>query len=210
MECLRPLDTLFLNPAENHTPALAVSPQLSPDSPLAFVGSMEVNDGDWTKQHSIPNAFMASAPHHPLWLLPLSSGMRRVSADKDWGLTDVEMDVGTTSSLDVNVDTETMTGPVALLNAIHSYRSSIIERHTTSLTDLIHPVLKRYVDLAPPHHDVVVLEPAIIYPFSWAIEESNQRGEVYRHCRAARGYAFDPLRCQGTSTRPSVNSGLRA
>ena len=209
MECLRPLDALFLNPADYQSPKLSVSTHLTPESPLAFVASMEVNDNDWTVRHSIPNAFMASTPHHPLWLLPLSNGMRRLLADKDWGLIDANTDVDTSSSSDANVDTETMTGPVALLSAIESYRSSIIEKHPTSLTDLIHPILRRYADLAPHHHNVVVLEPAVIFPFSWAVEGKNQRGKVYRHCRAALGYAFDPLRCQGTSTCIFADEGHR-
>lgn len=193
MECLRPLDTLFSEPLENVSPLYP--PGETSSASLAFVGSMEVNPDDWTTPHSIPNAFMASTPRHPLWLLPLSKILRRMGADRAGHLHGEAMP--TTDEIDAYVGTESITGPVALLNAVHAYRSWM--GHTASAlttTDVVDPALSTSLDLAPRHHATIVFDTPIIYPFSWAIEP--HMSPVYLHCRASGGLfaQFDPVRCQ--------------
>ena len=214
LECLRPLDSLFTNP---------INESLSPDYPLpsdyhsadasstslAYVGSMNAIPDDWTMDHSIPNAFMASVPRHPLWMLPVSSVLHRFGAEEDgrvkkklrlWGL---EME---------DVGTERITGPMPLREAVLLYRSVMNDQregedgergvgggeHSGSSRAFpgLAPVLKPYVDSAPPRHQVAVFENAIIYPFSWV--DDSQPG--YKYCRASNWFDFDALRCQGEST----------
>jgi len=183
---------------------------------------MEVNSDDWTTPHSIPNAWMASTPHHPLWLFPLSNVLTRLGADgygklptegTGWWKDLVEELPG------VREGVESITGPVALLDAVKSYRKWMGHEHSTrnlnggeidiaERTDSakrdnnnnnpFSPSLQKYANIAPKSHEVIVFDSAIIYPFSWAAENGNRKGEVYKKCRAAPKIGgFDPIRCQG-------------
>ena len=214
LECLRPLDSLFTQP---------ISESLSPDYPLpshyhsadplstslAYVGSMNAIPNDWTMEHSIPNAFMASVPRHPLWLLPVSSVLHRFGAEEDGRVRRKAKLFGSNTE---NLGAETMTGPVALREAVLLYRSVIdlqleeeggeeggeVGGQLASPRTLpgLAPVLGPFADAAPPRHHVAVFDHAIIYPFSWV--DDSQPG--YRYCRASNWFDFDALRCQGEST----------
>lgn len=158
---------------------------------------MEVKDDDWTSAHTIPNAFMASTRHHPLWLFPLSNVLRRYGADDFGHLNQTETAWWKSIVEELpgqQEDTEKITGPVALYNAVKAYREW---KNATSGLDQepFFPTLIEHAKLAPDSHEVVVFNSATIYPFSWATEDPY--GKVYKHCRAAPGLDFDAIQCQG-------------
>ncbi|KAL8292534.1 hypothetical protein RQP46_001146 [Phenoliferia psychrophenolica] len=149
MECLRPLDTLL-----NHTTisAAAESAQLVfphtaaslPSLPLHLIfGQMS----DWPeKANSVPNAWIASTPHHPFLLLFL----RQISSPSD------------------DPAPEGKTGPSALHRALAEYRETH-QDGTNLIQHLLEPPhpssesLRHLSSLYNVQHDITILPPQIMY-----------------------------------------------
>jgi hypothetical protein len=87
-----------------------------------------------------------------------------------------------------------MTGPEALLRSVEGYRSHI-SGETGMIAGGIHPSLELMMEKSDKQHEVIVFDPGVIYPFSWSTTE--EAGLVHQSCRAAPGYPFDPIKCQG-------------
>ncbi|KKF95425.1 Inositol phosphoceramide mannosyltransferase 3 [Ceratocystis fimbriata CBS 114723] len=150
-DCLRSSNVIFENYSTPYDTAahVVVGEDESPNR-MAFFGRMGT---DKQFEHSIPNAWMASTPGHPFFLIPLESVLKRFSREKQWA--DLPEDV---------------TGPVALRQAILKYRKHYawqkspealekhMERHIFAGPYKKRPDLKHTVQLL--HHNV-------IYPFSW-------------------------------------------
>ncbi|KKF93016.1 Inositol phosphoceramide mannosyltransferase 3 [Ceratocystis platani] len=151
IDWLRSSNVIFENHSAPYDTAahVIVGEDESPNR-MAFLGRMGTDE---QFEHSIPNAWMASTPGHPFFLLPLESVLKRFSREKQW--TDLPEDV---------------TGPVALRRAILKYQKHYIwekspealendmERYISAGSYKMRPDLKHTVQLL--HHDV-------IYPYSW-------------------------------------------
>jgi inositol phosphorylceramide mannosyltransferase catalytic subunit len=149
-ECLRPFDRMLSSQIATQVSTLqeSASPSESPLTPLyqhAFFGRM---GPDPNHEHSIPNAWMASTPRHPFFMLPLEGIAQNLYSG-------------------YNHFVEGLTGPVALRYQIWMYES-----HYNYGRDLI-PYLrttvmnKTYFETYDLRHSVTVLPPEMIYPFSW-------------------------------------------
>jgi hypothetical protein len=190
------MDDILDFPHEYASPTYPAEPSIPLDindqSPmLAYIGSMEVGDG-WLKDHGLPNAFMASRPRHPLWLVTLShvtksEGLRRSSAQNS----------------DDEFAAESTTGPIAMMRAVERYRS--MQRLGTPVIDMIDPLLHDMGSRAGNVHNLVVFDTGVIYPFSWASEMTNIRAHKQspesverislQHCLAQKGSSFNAEQC---------------
>jgi hypothetical protein len=143
---------------------------------LAVFGRM---GNDTTSPNSIPNAWMASTPGHPFFLLPLLSARAEVAKSRnllqrpwyDWP------------------SAEQMTGPVPLREAILRYEKSRqgLGRRATRLAAGGPFAPYRVGEL---EHGVVVMDEQWVYPFDW------QKGEEVRGVCSAEQDGFDAERCK--------------
>ncbi len=212
MECLRPIDDLV----HRHMDALVEARQhdssaVPPLYQLAIVGSMDA--GEHQRKHSIPNAWMASSPGHPFWLLPLTSAMHALGADETGFIADKALlEPNLLESIGLQVDKskqpEAVTGPVALREQVLVYQqwektSANAQAGEGSHASLPHHQALHFegelLDHFDRRHGVTVLPPAVIYPFSWDTSINPAGGKVYHKCRlqSKTGSEFDALECQG-------------
>jgi hypothetical protein len=122
---------------------------------------------------SIPNAWMASTPLHPFFLLPLKFISEQINdpLKSEWA--------------------EALTGPIALREQVLRYQSSetdMVEYLNT--TEMNHPYFGSY-DL---QHRITLLPPDVIYPLAWNMPWADPRHK-YCHIRNAKGL-FDQERCK--------------
>ncbi|KAL5611873.1 hypothetical protein BROUX41_000555 [Berkeleyomyces rouxiae] len=150
-DCLRSSNVIFENYSTPYDTAAHVT--MGEDKSanrMAFFGRMGT---DKQFEHSIPNAWMASTPGHPFFLLPMESVLARFGHKKQWLALP-----------------ETVTGPVALRQAILKYRRLYNWRllPKTLEKDLAHRIatgpFEKRSDLK---HSVNLLHHNIIYPYSW-------------------------------------------
>lgn len=106
---------------------------------------------------------------------------------------------------DEKVEAESMTGPEALLRSVEAYRDhreigGSLESHKNKEgTLIVHPILSHLVGQSAKVHDVVIFDTGVIYPFSWSTTVKTDN--IHQSCRAAPGFPFDPVKCQGESWR---------
>jgi mannosyltransferase OCH1-like enzyme len=176
VECLRPFDRLL---DREITLSLSDPPSWSNESadlpPLyqkAFFGRMGHDEGFL---HSIPNAWMASSPYHPFFMLPLE-GIAQSINDPD-----------------ADDYVEALTGPVALRDRIIDY-----ERHYGAGRNLVEylkttAMNKTYFEEYNLLHSLTIFPPQIIYPFSWMMtpEESTRT-----HCVGGGGPVLEREICK--------------
>lgn len=126
-------------------------------------------------EHSIPNAWMAATPGHPLFLVHLEAIDRQVRGGKTAGLLP-----------------ESLTGPVALREAIVNYEIGRV-RHGLSIDPKVDAVKKNspFADADYGDHRVILLPSEIIYPYSWGPE-----GEPVRDKCWVLKDGFDPDACK--------------
>lgn len=173
VECLRPFDRMFsshLSDAlRDSTPPKGRIPSLYQ---TAFFGRMGTDESFLS---SIPNAWMASTPFHPFFLLPLEYISQQIndSVKSSWA--------------------EGLTGPAALRGQILRYQSSktdIVEYLKT--TAMNHTYFGSY-DL---QHSITLLAPEVIFPFAWNMPWGDPR-QKYCHMSARIGEGFfDKERCK--------------
>jgi inositol phosphorylceramide mannosyltransferase catalytic subunit len=169
VECLRPFDrmlsTRISEAIQNSTISNSALPPLHQS---AFLGRMGTDE---SFSSSIPNAWMASTPFHPFFLMPLESVTKHVNDPRktSWA--------------------EALTGPVALREQVLQYQSSetdIVEYLKT--TTMNHT----YFDSYELQHSLSLLPPEVIYPFAWNMPWSDLRG---KSCLLRSG-AFDKEQCK--------------
>ncbi|KAG8532492.1 uncharacterized protein KY384_002369 [Bacidia gigantensis] len=170
-ECLKPYTDLF----EKYNVSTASYDDLGTTLPFnatrpaarkAFLGRMGTDEGS---EHSIPNAWMASTPGHPFWLLPLE-----------------KIKTGSNSG----GQAEYVTGPAALYKEVETYRvkyhneeNAIDERYAKS----------GWGKLYPGHatEGMEVLPFWAIYPYSW-----QRDGDPYKEYCLVGQNAFNSTRCK--------------
>ena len=140
----------------------------------AFFGRMGAESGF---QHSIPNAWMASTPGHPFWVLPLESCQNNI-----WSGRMPEM----------------LTGPVALYDSIKDYNENFDEGKGEKMDDHYAQSGWRHLykqsaveSLAPPPQSLEVLPFWEIYPYSW-----ERDGLMYRGVCWVAADTFDAAKCK--------------
>ena len=171
------INTSTTNAAPTSTSPIASS---TPDPGTAFLARM---GNDYSKKHSIPNAWMASTPSHPFWLLPLNLVAAGTEPYGDWP--------------------EAVTGPDALFHLVNRYLKEYDSDYDAKAR--LDEVLRRselkdlyirYVgekDIGTRAgvrmHQMVLLEREMIFPYWWG----EKRLESV--CRAGVE-GFDPETCK--------------
>ena len=143
-----------------------------------FVAQMGV---DIDEPQSIPNAWMASTPGHPFWLLPME-------ASRD--LAQVK-----------GMQPEVMTGPIALYDQVIRYseqygggkgnRGVQLDQHYTKSgwRHLYKPSSDKTAARTP--QSLVVLPPHEVYPYSW-----QRDGFIYEKFCSSSEQTFDAEKCK--------------
>ena len=144
----------------------------------AFVGRMGVDDHS---PESIPNAWMASTPGHPFWLLPMESAEELAQL--------------------AGMQPERMTGPVALYDQTIVYQ----EQYDAGQGDGGAKLDERYgksgwrhlyksssvKGLARAPQSLVILPHYEVYPFSW-----QRDGDMFKKFCISSEETFDAARCK--------------
>lgn len=228
MECLRPMDTIIeremnsLIASHSHERTTTTTTTTShPIYQLALLGSMET--GPHQTEHGIPNAWMASTPGHPFWLLTISSAMSKLGVDENGHLKNSgksQLEFGWMEKIGIIKDSgkqpEAVTGPMALREQVLVYKDwEKSQNHGGSRRQDIselprHPALKIDQEAMEIQHGVKILPPTIIYPFSWDVDINPASGLIYQKCRVQVGTEekFDPAGCQGESKNDILHTRI--
>ena len=138
---------------------------------------------DNAKKHSIPNAWMASTPSHPFWLLPLNLVASGTKPYGDWP--------------------EAVTGPDALFYLVSDYMKEYSKNDVAEAkldeylrnSEMSEPYLRSLdkrglrAEVEAPKHQLRLLDNHAIFPYWW-----GQR-ELEMVCRAGVE-GFDPETCK--------------
>ncbi|KAK9234067.1 nucleotide-diphospho-sugar transferase [Lipomyces kononenkoae] len=177
VECLRPADELFESfnvstvPYPSTYDALYHSRSHPQNEQKAFFGRMGTDE---RFAHSIPNAWMASTPGHPFFLLSIEGVMEKMNEGDP-----------------TKIKPETLTGPVVLRQRINLYRDKfsdsdeLRERLNTS------PMVNVFGLQDRMKHSLEVLPFWYIYPYSW-----NRDGEEFRSLCSANSPNYDREGCK--------------
>ncbi|OJD13270.1 hypothetical protein ACJ73_09223 [Blastomyces percursus] len=154
-DCLRPISAVFeafdIPNSENTTVAAAADGNHI--TQFAVFGRMGTNN-DF--DNSIPNAWMASSPGHPFYLMPPFSVLPKIAKDKSY-----------ISWLFQQVSAEKWTGPVALYNAILDFNTNGLSKEAASLA-----AVGPFASLAKESKQEIILLPSHwIYPYDWTVKE---------------------------------------
>jgi inositol phosphorylceramide mannosyltransferase catalytic subunit len=184
IECLRSSDELFEIYNVSTVPHIhASTPWTNSDlssGRKAFFGRMGTDN---SFEHSIPNAWMASTPGHPFFLLVLES------------VNKIIMEGGG------DQDPELVTGPIALLRTVNEYQNGDYSGNQFDELISAGPFRKLYGPQQRMKHAVELLPFQYIYPYSW-----HRDGDAYRSVCWPPMPTFDPARCKqllGTDHWPS-------
>lgn len=176
-ECLQTFDKLF----QKHDIALTGHPLYRPNGvsegsalQTAFFGSMEYDGTDSTLKHTIPNAWFAAPPGHPFFLFVLDRLKKAMSSPKYY--------LGLYSA-------ESLTGPVALYEAIMEYNKTISQ----GVSDVDLTSNPSHVLFDHTSHKVAleVLPPINIYPYAW-----NNAGREWREDCWSGAWNFNSRKCK--------------
>lgn len=156
----------------------------------AFLGRMGT---DYSKKYSIPNAWMASTPSHPFWLLPLDLVATGTKPYGDWP--------------------EAVTGPDALFYLVNRYLGEYNSGDAASAR--LDRFLRRselkglYIrsrgekefsaKIGVRMHQLVLLDKKTIYPYWWGEKELESV------CRAG-AEGFDPETCKDVLNVQALSS----
>lgn len=136
-----------------------------------FLGRMGSDEGS---ENSIPNAWMASTPGHPFWLLPL------------------RMCIGSVAS---GWEPERLTGPVALYDQVHRYNEKYGggEGEKSAMLDKYYAKSgwRHLYKHNPLPQSLVILRHFEVYPYSW-----QRDGQLYKEFCSSSADTFDAERCK--------------
>jgi inositol phosphorylceramide mannosyltransferase catalytic subunit len=177
VECLRPHDELFamynVTTITHDAPLTHAPAHTTKAGRKAFFGRMGTDSGS---SHSIPNAWMASTPGHPFFLLQVEAVMKVTSEAK--------MD-------ELNV--ESVGGPQKLYDMINEYNAEdskwagdALDKHVMK-----YPTSKQFTPRKGLKHSIEVLPFQYVFPYSW-----ERDGEAYREICWATKENFDVDRCK--------------
>lgn len=201
-ECLRPYDTVFAKyniSTVSHTEATTASepekkdkttdkphkkkggtrlstkrPSYAKAERKVFLGRMGTDEGF---SQSLPNAWMASTPGHPFWVLPLESCAEHINS----GWTP-----------------EGLTGPGALFDQVKVFQEEFDDGKGTKLDEHYAKSGWRHLykqstekTLAPPPQFVEILPFWEIYPYSW-----ERDGQMYRDVCWVSEPTFNAKKCK--------------
>ncbi|KAK9364907.1 nucleotide-diphospho-sugar transferase [Lipomyces kononenkoae] len=173
VECLRPANELFefynVNTVPHHSSYEA--PHMSSKQMKAFFGRMGTDDHF---EHSIPNAWMASTPKHPFFLLPLESAVDKLSGNGD------------------GISPESFTGPVALWDAINVYFDEY--SGTGELEQRLHKNSTLQGIFEPEYkmkHSIEILPFWNVFPYSWWRD-----GDAFRSTCSINSAEYDGEKCK--------------
>ena len=149
-------------------------PSFAAQERKAFLGRMGTNE-DFP--HSIPNAWMASTPSHPFWLLPLESIKDNVYSGKE---------------------PEYLTGPTALYERVKQYKeeydggegNKMDEHYAKGPWRHLFKTSAQKQLMAPPQ-SMVILPFWEVYPYSW-----DRDGSMCRHVCWVLDDKFDAKKCK--------------
>ncbi|KAK4939875.1 hypothetical protein LTR10_019943 [Elasticomyces elasticus] len=174
VECLRPVDQLFDTYNVSTVPHLKTRPhsidKVHTSGRKAFFGRMGTDPGF---SNSIPNAWMASTPGHPFFLLVVQS----VKDSMGWGS---------------RKGPEDLTGPARLYKMLEEYftagkfKGEKLDKHVASI-----PTAKQFTPREGLDHSIEVLPFNNIFPYSW-----ERDGEAVRDVCWATQDTFSAERCK--------------
>ncbi|KIW17559.1 hypothetical protein PV08_04753 [Exophiala spinifera] len=176
VECLRPSDELFkrynVSTVSHAKPRPMSTYNLQKNGRKAFFGRMGV---DTEEANSIPNAWMASTPGHPFFLIVLEHVMRT-------------MHEGTSDE-----GPEDTTGPALLFNKINEYLAEDGKFRGENMDKWVskNPTAKQFTPRRGLGHSVEVLPFQYIFPYSW-----QRDGEAVRDVCWATRRSFSAERCK--------------
>lgn len=170
-DCLRPTSAVFKAfdiPNVENTTIVADGQHINQ---FAVFGRMGTNENF---DNSIPNAWMASSPGHPFFLMPPLSVRPRIAKSKSFIYW-----------LFQHVSAEEWTGPVALYNAILDFNTNGISKEAVAMA-----AVGPFASLAKKTKQEIVLLPSHwIYPYDWSVKE-------LRPLCSAEAETFDAKACQ--------------
>src|SRR5271156_6482972 len=159
-ECLRPFETMFHSYSTALTPSLPSDWNLSSLNPDVQTGIQHAFFGRMGSKprfvHSVPNAWMASPPGHPFFLLLLRTAQRQMR----------EHGQGTP---------EELTGPVALHKTIGVYQNKASQDYLTEQDASLRLRAGLFGTRDALQHELHILPKEMIYPYSW-----DKDGERHR------------------------------
>ncbi|OBT84788.1 hypothetical protein VE02_06921 [Pseudogymnoascus sp. 03VT05] len=170
-DCLRPTSAVFqafdipnventtAGADENHINQVAVFGRMGADEDFA---------------HSIPNAWMASSPGHPFFLMPPMSIRAHIAKSKSFIYW-----------LFHRISAEEWTGPVALRNDILDFNEKGLRKEAAALA-AIGPFASQ---AKMTEQEIVVLPGHWIYPYDWSVKELGPMCSVQQT-------TFDAKACQ--------------
>ncbi|KAG5923964.1 hypothetical protein E4U42_004789 [Claviceps africana] len=159
------LDTECLLPTENleQTYGPLFKPAKTPMFDTALFGRMGI---DPNFEHSIPNAWMASSPGHPMFL----EAIEHV----------VEIYNKSVAEGNFGGGAEGTTGPVSLRDAIvHYERDKIRDGPGLTETTKQHTSMGPFANDQDENHRVILLPSHFIYPYSWADDGKEFREDCW-------------------------------
>ncbi|OAF55938.1 hypothetical protein VC83_08003 [Pseudogymnoascus destructans] len=170
-DCLRPTSAVFKAfdiPNVENTTAGADGNHINQ---FAVFGRMGTNENF---DNSIPNAWMASSPGHPFFLMPPLSVRPRIAKSKSFIYW-----------LFQHVSAEEWTGPVALYNAMLDFNTNGLSKEAVAMA-----AVGPFASLAKKTKQEIVLLPSHwIYPYDWNVKE-------LRPLCSAEAETFDAKACQ--------------
>jgi inositol phosphorylceramide mannosyltransferase catalytic subunit len=175
VECLRPSDDLFktynVSTVSHAKPRPVSTYNLQKNGRKAFFGRMGLDTGE---PNSIPNAWMASTPGHPFFLLILEHVMKTMHEGTDGGPEDT-------------------TGPAVLFNKINEYLSEDGRFEGEKIDKYVskNPTAKQFTPRRGLGHSIEVLPFQYIFPYSW-----QRDGEAVRDVCWATRRSFSAERCK--------------
>lgn len=176
VECILPSDDLFktynVSTWSHAKPRPLTTHDMHKSGRKAFLGRMGT---DHSFDNSIPNAWMASTPGHPFFLLLVESVMKDVADGPErWSA-------------------EAITGPAKLFYTYAEYSEpqgkyigEALDKHVAK-----NPAAKQFTPRKGLGHSVEVLPFQYIYPYSW-----QRDGEAFRSICWATQKTFNATKCK--------------
>ncbi|KFY66713.1 hypothetical protein V496_01942 [Pseudogymnoascus sp. VKM F-4515 (FW-2607)] len=152
-DCLRPTSTAFEAfdiPTVENTTAVADGQHINQ---FAIFGRMGTDE---SFENSIPNAWMASSPGHPFFLMPLLSLLTQIAKTNSFIYW-----------LFHKASAEEWTGPAALYRAILDFNTNGLCKEAAALA-AVGPFASQAKKTRP---EIVLLPNHWIYPYDWTVKE---------------------------------------